>query len=112
MTVSAPVDTAITYERTRAGLLVTMRGEIDAAVRLRASSVLARLVREAPSPVVVDTSGVTFMDSTGLAFLCGLERHAVEAGRSVALRAPSGAVTAVLELGDLAPRLAVERAAA
>ena len=58
-------------------------------------------VLQADGPVVLDTSAVTFIDSSGLAFLLQLQGVASDAGRPVVLRDPSGAVVDLLSLVGL-----------
>ncbi|KGM14024.1 anti-anti-sigma factor [Cellulomonas bogoriensis 69B4 = DSM 16987] len=72
-------------------------GEIDEAVRHEAEQALSRTVDRA-LPVVLDAGEVTFIDSTGVAFLiqfCTLGR---EEGLSVTLADPPPAVSEVLDL--------------
>lgn len=52
---------------------IVLRGEIDSAFRVDAQRVLVRTER-AGLPVVVDAGEVTFIDSSGLAFLLHLRK--------------------------------------
>lgn len=54
---------------------------------------------------VIDLSGVTFMDSSGIRLL--VEANRAER-RSLVLRAPSEAVVRLLELSGVAPSFAIE----
>ncbi|UJP41673.1 STAS domain-containing protein [Cellulomonas palmilytica] len=77
--------------------VVRMVGEIDVALREQASSsMVAALTGD--GAIVVDASDVTFIDSSGLAFVMQLLRAAREAGIAVSLRDPSRAVRDVLEI--------------
>jgi anti-anti-sigma factor len=58
--------------------------------------------------VVLDVSGVTFIDSTGLAALIELYRFGTEHGVEVILRDPSPRVRQVLDLTAVAGYLTVE----
>ncbi|WP_182111419.1 MULTISPECIES: STAS domain-containing protein [unclassified Actinotalea] len=72
-------------------------GEIDEALREQASIALSRaLTRDLP--VVLDAAQVTFIDSTGIAFLIQFMRVGREEGLPVTLRNPPSLVTDVLEL--------------
>jgi anti-anti-sigma factor len=51
--------------------------------------------------LVVECSGVTFMDSMGITVLFYMMRGATEAGHGFALAAPSQAVTSVLRLAGI-----------
>ena len=75
--------------------VVDMWGEIDVALRSEASAALANAL-ERDVPVVIDTSKVTFMDSTGIAFLVQFYTIGSEEGLSVTLRNPPTVVTDVL----------------
>lgn len=77
--------------------VVAMWGEIDVALRSEASAALANAL-ERDVPVVIDTSRVTFMDSTGIAFLVQFYTIGSEEGLSVTLRNPPSVVTDVLEM--------------
>ncbi|GAA1403849.1 hypothetical protein GCM10009600_12520 [Oerskovia paurometabola] len=74
-----------------------MWGEIDVALRSEASAALANAL-DRDVPVVIDTSKVTFMDSTGIAFLVQFYTIGSEEGLQVSLRNPPTVVTDVLEM--------------
>jgi anti-anti-sigma factor len=83
---------------------VTLRceGELDLASAPTLVQTLTRLVgEEAPLPIVLDLSAVGFMDSSGLRALIEADRVRREAGRSMALLAPSAPVLRVLELVNM-----------
>lgn len=77
--------------------VVDMWGEIDVALRSEASAALANAL-ERDVPVVIDTSKVTFMDSTGIAFLVQFYTIGSEEGLTVTLRNPPPVVTDVLRM--------------
>ncbi|WP_265522007.1 STAS domain-containing protein [Oerskovia flava] len=77
--------------------VVDMWGEIDVALRSEASAALANAL-DRDLPVVIDTSKVTFMDSTGIAFLVQFYTIGTEEGLEVVLRNPPTVVTDVLEM--------------
>ncbi|MBO0610898.1 STAS domain-containing protein [Myceligenerans salitolerans] len=83
-------------ERTEA-TVVKMSGEIDISLRSQTGAAL-RQVLDRSRPVVVDTSGVTFMDSTGAAFLAQLRMFGSEDGICVSLAEPSAVVRNLLEM--------------
>ncbi|WNB85552.1 STAS domain-containing protein [Cellulomonas sp. ATA003] len=96
----ATTPAGITVEQHDGTTTVVLRGEIDASRRESASrSMVAVLAGD--GPVVLDTSGVTFIDSSGLAFLLQVHGVATDAGRPVVLRDPSGAVVELLALVGL-----------
>jgi anti-anti-sigma factor len=90
----------ITVEETGGVMLVRLVGEVDASRRAAASECMVTVV-QGTLPLVIDTSAVTFIDSSGLAFLLQLKAVATDAGRPVLLRDPSGAVVDLLALVGL-----------
>lgn len=90
----------ITVQTVDGGTVVVLRGEIDAGLRAAASGCMVTVVA-AEGPLVIDTSAVTFIDSSGLAFLLQLQGVASAAGRAVTLRDPAGVVVDLLALVGL-----------
>ena len=72
-------------------------GEIDEALREQASTALARAL-DRELPVVIETSEVDFIDSTGIAFLIQFCRIGREEGLAVTLANPPPIVANVLTL--------------
>ncbi|GII98088.1 anti-anti-sigma factor [Sediminihabitans luteus] len=87
-------------ERTDASV-VEVWGEIDVAMRSQAGAALATLLQR-DLPVVVDMSGVTFMDSTGIAFLVQLASIGRAEGLAVTMVDPPAAVAEVLDIIGIA----------
>lgn len=84
----------ITLETIDHRLVCRPHGDLDAAnaAQLRASfTVLAQ-----PAPVVIDLSGVPFLDSAGLGALVGGVRRVREAGGSVTVCAGRRSISRVL----------------
>ena len=77
--------------------VVDMWGEIDGALRPEASAALASAL-DRDLPVVIDTSRVTFIDSTGIAFLVQFYTIGREEGLEVTLRNPPSVVSDVLAM--------------
>ena len=76
---------------------VFLCGEIDAALRDQASEAMVFVVA-ANRPVVVDVTDVTFIDSSGLAFLVQLHRLCGESDLDLELRNPSENILDLLEV--------------
>lgn len=76
---------------------VVLCGEIDAALRDQASEAMVFVVT-ANKPVVADVADVTFIDSSGLAFLVQLYRLCAESGLDLELRDPSQNILDLLEV--------------
>jgi anti-anti-sigma factor len=88
---------SILVEEKTEATVVKMSGEIDISLRSQTGAAL-RQVLDRCRPVVVDTSGVTFMDSTGAAFLAQLRMFGSEDGICVSLAEQSMAVRNLLEI--------------
>ncbi|NTW38640.1 MAG: STAS domain-containing protein [Cellulomonadaceae bacterium] len=76
-------------------------GEVDDALREQASAALARAL-DRDLPVVLDAGDITFIDSTGIAFLVQFCRIGREEGFPVTLRNPPAVVRDVLEILGMA----------
>lgn len=87
--------------------LVRMWGEVDGSLRDQASASMS-LVLMASAPVLVDATDVTFIDSSGLAFVLQLHLAAAESGQRVVLRDPNGAVTDLLAMIGMSDAILLE----
>lgn len=77
---------------------IALSGEVDIAFGDELRTLGEAFVQSGSSNAVVDLSGVTFIDSTGLNFLVGLRRVAQGRGGSVTLRRPSPACLRLLQV--------------
>lgn len=84
-------------------LVATLKGDLDIASvpRVRAE-MEAALLQPGRKNLVLDLSGVTFMDSSGLGFLLGRYRLLSEQGGKVAVAGARAQVRRVLDLSGLA----------
>lgn len=82
------------------GLVVALRGDVDLGNSPRARALLLECV-ERDGPVVVDLSGVTYIDSSGVASLVEAFQNARRQGTDFRLAAVSDAALRVLELARL-----------
>lgn len=87
---------------------VVLWGEIDGALRTEASGVLASALRR-ELPVVIDLEAVTFMDSTGIAFLVQFCTIGADEGITVVVRKPPQLVRDVIEMLGIDELLGLER---
>lgn len=78
---------------------VSMRGEIDISIASELGSWLVTTAGE--SPLVLDLSGVGFMDSTGLHMLIKLKRNLEGSGGSFSLGPLSDPVEGLLQVSGL-----------
>jgi anti-sigma B factor antagonist len=80
-------------------LTVVVAGELDIATAPRFSACLRELLhRDCPRELVVNLSGVTFMDATGLRALTDLRRRAEQRESALVLEGVPPRVHRVLEL--------------
>ena len=99
MDAAAPLDISPTDQG------VMLRGEIDAHTAPALADALAALTTER---VVIDLSGVDFVDSSGLRVLIQAHQQADEAGRSLVLARPSTSVRRLLEISGLNDYLTID----
>jgi anti-sigma B factor antagonist len=77
------------------------QGEIDVASAPEFHASLSDLIREDTEILIVDLSEVSFMDSTGLGVLVGVEKQMSEAGHEMRLVVTQPQITRLLELTGL-----------
>lgn len=90
-----------TARRTAEHVVLTVRGDVDLASHERFQAGMEPWL-VAGTSVVVDCSGVEFLDSMGLRVLVHAWQRMPQDGFSLALAAPSPAVVRVLELAGIA----------
>lgn len=93
----------------RDGTTATLRvtGELELVQGDRLEAATQRMIGEVEH-FVVDLSGVTFMDSSGLGALIAINQAVGEAGASVVLRQPTEAVTRILEMTATASAFTIQ----
>jgi anti-sigma B factor antagonist len=79
-------------------------GEVDMATKARLQAVVDAIPGSG-APLVIDLTGVTFMDSTGLAVLLRIDRAARNAGRPLAIACPEGPARLVLAVSGVEDEL-------
>jgi stage II sporulation protein AA (anti-sigma F factor antagonist) len=100
-----------TTRRTAGHLVIALAGDIDLAIYSRLNADAETWV-DKQIDLVLDCSGVTFMDSMGLRVLVYLKRAVTEAGHNLTLADPSQPVTRVLELAGVQELFARDRRSA
>ena len=88
---------SITLDERSDATVCHVRGEVDVSLRAEAGAAMARIVQR-KQPVVIDTSGVTFIDSSGLAFLIVVSQAVAREGVRVRLTGPPTQLLDLLEL--------------
>src|SRR4051812_11528166 len=86
---------------------VTLGGELDISTAPRLEDDLRRVEADGPALLVIDLSGLDFMDSTGLRLLIAADSRAREAGRRLGLVQGNDMVRRVLRLTRLDERLEI-----
>ena len=91
---------ALTVDEDQTGTVVWVQGELDVATSPQLRELLGGMT-DGDGPLVLDMSGVAFLDSTGLGALLGAKHRLQDAGRELVLRAPTRSVLRVLEVSAL-----------
>ena len=82
-------------------VIVSLPAHVDIAHLVPLRALLARAATEERRTLVVDFSAVTSIDTSCLAVLVGVQRQAVDAGRTLVLRRVDGITRALLESSGL-----------
>ena len=88
--------------------VVTVVGELDMATAPELATVLASVVENGLEKVVVDLSGLSFIDSSGIAVLVTAQHRLLEQQRHLALRAARPTALKVFEIAGLVDFLNVQ----
>ena len=81
--------------------VLPLEGEIDLHVAPRLEGSLARITKKRPPQVVVDLSGVTFIDSSGLAVLIRAMQDIQKYGGKLTLSGMNDHVRPIFEMARL-----------
>jgi anti-sigma B factor antagonist len=81
--------------------LIVLAGELDMATAPDLSSLLDPLVESGPPELILDFSGLSFIDSSGLAVLTNAERRLREQGRTLRIRSLRPSALKVFEIAGL-----------
>jgi anti-sigma B factor antagonist len=101
----SPFDVTITEQGDT--VRVSLKGELDISSAPRLEDDLSRIEADEPATIVLDLSGLDFMDSTGLRLLIGADSRAREAGRRLVLIQGNEMVQRVLRVTRLDERLEI-----
>jgi stage II sporulation protein AA (anti-sigma F factor antagonist) len=82
-------------------VLVTVRGDLDVQVAGRVAEEIARLEESHPELLVLDLSGLSFLDSSGMGVIAAAHGRAVETGRRFYVVNPPPGVRRAFELSTL-----------
>jgi anti-sigma B factor antagonist len=98
--------TDLSYRICGGHVVVVLRGELDLVDAAAVAAALTAVTRRAPA-IIVDLSGLKFIDSNGVAALAHSRRQARQAGGDLLLAAPQQAVMRVLTITRLADAFSV-----
>jgi anti-sigma B factor antagonist len=99
---------SVTAARTDAGGRVVVTGEVDCSTAPRMTACIDSVLAAAPAEVVVDLTGVTFLDSAGLHALVSAHSRAADAGAGLRVLVATRAVLRPIQVTGLWDVLAVE----
>jgi anti-sigma B factor antagonist len=91
----------IITERNGSTVVLTLRGDLDMQTVAQLRRRLAEALERAGGAVIVDLSGVKFIDSTGLAAMLNALRRLTRAGRRLLVACDEGPVLRILRLTRL-----------
>ena len=91
------------------GTVVAISGEVDVCTEAPLQQSLLRIIRECGAKLMLDVSGVSFIDCAGLRALLLTRRRAEMRGGCMRLIATSAAVRRIIELTGTHEALAPER---
>lgn len=87
---------------------VVLIGELDMDTARELNCVLDGLIEQGPDEVILDFSGLSFIDSSGIAALISAQKQLNAQGRKLGVRSPSPLVVKVFEVTDLMSFLNVQ----
>ena len=91
------------------GIIVAVSGEVDVCTEAPLQQALLRIIRERGARLMLDVSGVSFMDCAGLRALLATRRCVELRGGFMRLIATSAAVRRIIELTGTHEALATGR---
>jgi anti-anti-sigma factor len=91
------------------GTIVAISGEIDVCTEASLQQALLRIIRERGARLMLDLSGISFIDCAGLRALLATRRRAEMRGGCMRPIATSAAVRRITELTGTHEALATER---
>lgn len=93
-------------------VVLRLEGELDTATARELRAALVTAMATDATAVVLDLSGLSFIDSTGIAVFLAASHQAERLGRSLTLRSPGRMVLKVLHLTGIDRLLAIDNAEA
>ena len=91
----------VTTERDGSSALVRFKGDLDIQVAERAARTVEEVEADEPSLLVFDLSGLSFLDSSGMAVIAAAYARSVDDGRRFVIVNPRGFVRRAFEVSGL-----------
>jgi anti-anti-sigma factor len=82
----------MTTKEFQGGVLLCLRGDLDVQTVDDAREEMLRIEATEPAMLVVDLSGLSFLDSTGMGLVAAAHLHAADAGRRFVVVRPRNPV--------------------
>ncbi len=101
-------DLVLSTDRQGNRAVLTVRGELDAYSAPGLEDQIGRLLGEQIQEVVLDLSQTGFLDSSGLRAILTAQRRLTENNGRMTLRAPSEAVSRLLEITGLTDHFTID----
>jgi anti-sigma B factor antagonist len=98
----------IKHEPDAQGIVLTLTGELDLASAPELDRRLRELERANPGRLLIDLSGLEFMDSSGIALLIRAQRSASDNGHRLSLRRGPRQIERLFELTRLVDHFTFE----
>ncbi|WP_067460237.1 STAS domain-containing protein [Actinomadura macra] len=98
---TASREAGLSRERLAEHTVITLSGELDIASTPSLRERLNAALRNVGPRVVIDLSGVTFCDASGLALLIGARRRTEPRGTTIVLAAPGPQMVKLLHITGL-----------
>ena len=93
----------------RFGVTLSLRGELDHHAALAARQRIRETVEEdLPGRLVLDLSGLSFMDSSGIALVMGARQDCMDIGAEMAVRGASGTPLRIFQAAGIPGRIKFE----
>jgi anti-sigma B factor antagonist len=104
---NAPPVFCVTASHIAEQAVVVLSGELDLATAPQLRARLAAMIENGEKQIVLDLTGLEFIDSTGLSVLVMVFKRTQAAGGSMVIRNPSSGVTRIFEITGLSSLFAM-----
>lgn len=103
-----PVEFSVERREEPGAIALELQGELDLMTSPKFATVIGESIRLASKNVVVDLTGLSFIDSSGLHVLLNAQRRLTRHSRRLVVRCGPGPVRRAIELSRLAETFGLE----